>query len=83
MKFPTSKLKMNGIKFLENKIMNLEEAFEIVIAEAESVGLGESGDIQEKILNAVEVVQVFYEEYGYQFSNFSVDNTEESVNVEV
>ena len=63
--------------------MELEEAFEIVIAEAESVGLGESGDIQEKILNAVEVVQVFYEEYGYQFSNFSVDNTEESVNVEV
>jgi len=75
MKFPTSKLKMNGINFLENK-MNLEEAFEIVITEAESVGLGESGDIQEKILNAVEVVQVFYEEYGYQFSNFSIDNTE-------
>ena len=63
--------------------MNLEEAMEIVIAEAESVGLGENGDIQEKILNAVEVVQVFYEEYGYQFSNFSVDNTSESVNVEV
>ena len=63
--------------------MNLEEAFEIVIAEAESVGLGEVGHAQEKILNAVEVVQVFYEEYGYQFSNFSVDNTEESVNVEV
>ena len=56
--------------------MNLEEAFEIVITEAESVGLGESGDIQEKILNAVELVQVFYEEYGYQFSNFSVDNDE-------
>jgi hypothetical protein len=74
---------MNGINFLENKNMNLEEAFEIVIAEAESVGLGEVGDVQEKILNAVEVVQVFYEEYGYQFSNFSVDNSSESVNVEV
>jgi hypothetical protein len=56
--------------------MNLEEAFEIVLNEAESVGLGESGDTQEKILMAVEVAQVFYEEYGYQFSNFSVDNDE-------
>ena len=63
--------------------MNLEEALEIVLSEAESVGLGEVGDIQEKILNAVEVVQVFYDNYGHQFSNFSIDNTEESVNVEV
>ena len=54
--------------------MNLEEAFEIILNEAESVGLGESGDTQEKILMAVEVAQVFYEEYGYQFSNFSVDS---------
>lgn len=54
--------------------MNLEEAFEIVLNEAESVGLGESGDVQEKILNAVEVVQVFYDNYGHQFSHFSVDN---------
>ena len=56
--------------------MNLGEAFEIILNEAESVGLGESGDTQEKILMAVEVAQVFYEEYGYQFSNFSVDNDE-------
>jgi len=63
--------------------MNLEEALEIVLNEAESVGLGESGDIQEKILIAVEVVQVFYDNYGHQFSNFSIDNTSESVNVEV
>ena len=63
--------------------MNLEEAFEIVLNEAESVGLGENGDVQEKILLAVEVMQVFYDEHGYKFSNFSVDNTEESVNVEV
>ncbi|MDB4348412.1 hypothetical protein OAA62_00705 [bacterium] len=53
--------------------MNLEEAFEIVLNEAESVGLGESGDIQEKILNAVEVAQVFYDEHGHHFANFSVD----------
>ena len=63
--------------------MNLEEAFEIVLNEAESVGLGESGDIQEKILNAVEVAQVFYDEHGHHFANFSIDNAEESVNVEV
>tara|TARA_A200000159_G_scaffold122862_1_gene117367 strand:- start:788 stop:1009 length:222 start_codon:yes stop_codon:yes gene_type:complete len=63
--------------------MNLEEAFEIVLNEAESVGLGESGDVQEKILNAVEVAQVFYDEHGHHFANFSVDNAEESVNVEV
>jgi hypothetical protein len=63
--------------------MNLEEAFEIALNEAESVGLGESGDVQEKILLAVEVMQVFYDEHGYKFSDFSVDNAEESVNVEV
>jgi len=34
-------------------------------------------------LNAVEIVQVFYDNYGHQFSNLSVDNAEESVNVEV
>ena len=54
--------------------MNLEESLEIVLNEAESVGLGENGDVQEKILNAVEVVQVFYDNYGHQFSNFSIDN---------
>ena len=63
--------------------MKLEEALEIVLTEAESVGLGENGSIQEKILNAVEVVQAFYDDYGHQFSNFSVDNAEEFVNVEV
>jgi hypothetical protein len=63
--------------------MNLEEAFEIALNEAESVGLGESGDVQEKILLAVEVMQVFYDEHGYKFSDFSVDNAEESVNVKV
>jgi hypothetical protein len=63
---------MNGIKFLENK-MNLEQAIELVLNEAESSALGDSG---ENVLHACEVVQAFYEEYGYQFSNFSVDNDE-------
>jgi len=56
--------------------MNLEEAIEIVINEAEVSALGDTSDEQMKILGAVEVVQAFYEEYGYQFSNFSVDNNE-------
>jgi hypothetical protein len=66
---------MNGIKFLENK-MNLEQAIEIVINEAEVSALGDKSDEQMKILGAVEVVQAFYEEHGHHFSNFSVDNDE-------
>ena len=56
--------------------MNLEQAIEIVLNEAEVSALGDKSDEQMKILSAVEVVQAFYEEYGYQFSNFSVDNDE-------
>ena len=56
--------------------MNLEQAMEIVINEAEVSALGDKSDEQMKILSAVEVVQSFYEEYGYQFSNFSIDNGE-------
>ena len=66
---------MNGINYLENK-MNLEQAIEIVINEAEVSALGDKSDEQMKILGAVEVVQAFYEEHGYHFSNFSVDNDE-------
>lgn len=66
---------MNGIKFLENKV-NLEQAIEIVINEAEVSALGDKSDEQMKILGAVEVVQAFYEEHGHHFSNFSVDNDE-------
>ena len=53
--------------------MNLEEAIELVLNEAESSALGDSSN---NILDACEVVQAFYEEYGYQFANFSVDNDE-------
>lgn len=53
--------------------MNLEEAIYIVINEAEVSALGDKSDEQMKILSAVEVVQSFYDEYGHQFSNFSVD----------
>lgn len=53
--------------------MNLEKAIELVLNEAESSALG---DGSKNVLNACEVVQAFYEEYGHQFSNFSVDNDE-------
>ena len=58
--------------------MRLEEAMYIVINEAESSALGDRSDEQMKILGAVEVVQAFYDEHGHHFSNFSVDNTEET-----
>lgn len=53
--------------------MNLEKAIGLVLNEAESSALGDGSN---DILDACEVVQAFYEEYGYQFSNFSVDNDE-------
>ena len=58
---------MNGIKCLENKIMNLEKAMELVLNEAESSALG---DDSREVLNAVELLQSFYEEFGHQFANY-------------
>jgi hypothetical protein len=54
--------------------MKLEQALSLVINEAEVSALGESSDEHLKILNAVEVVQAFYDEYGHQFCNFSLDS---------
>ncbi|NDG53005.1 MAG: hypothetical protein EBY39_08280 [Flavobacteriia bacterium] len=65
---------MNGIKFLENKIMNLERAFDIVINEAEISAIGERNDEHLKVLLATEVMQAFYEEHGHRFADFSLDN---------
>lgn len=56
--------------------MKLEQAIELVLNEAESSALGESSLEGDKILEAVELVQAFYDEHGYHFSNFSVDNAE-------
>lgn len=50
--------------------MNLERAIQLVIDEAESSALG---DENLKVLYACEIVEAFYNEYGHQFSNFSVD----------
>jgi len=58
--------------------MKLEEAMYIVINEAEVSALGERTDENLRVLLATEVVQSFYDEHGHHFSNFSVDNTEET-----
>lgn len=53
--------------------MNLKEAIKLVLNEAESSALGDSSN---DVLDACEVVETFFEEYGHHFSNFSVDNDE-------
>jgi hypothetical protein len=55
------------IKKLGDKIVNLEKAIELVLSEAETSALGESN---QPVLDAVELIQSFYEEFGYQFSNY-------------
>lgn len=56
--------------------MNLEQAIELVLNEAEVSALGETSDEHSEILNAVEIVQAFYDEHGHHFSNFSLDIVE-------
>ena len=68
---------MNGIKFLRNKKMKLEKAIELVLNEAETSALGESSSEGSKVLEAIELVQAFYDEHGHHFANFSVDMVEE------
>ena len=55
-------------------IMNLDKAIELVLNEAESSALGDSN---QDVLNAVEVVQAYYNEHGFHFANFSLDMVEE------
>ena len=47
--------------------MNLEKAIELVLSEAETSALGEGN---QSVLDAVELIQSFYEEFGHQFSNY-------------
>ena len=55
-------------------IMKLEKAIQLVLNEAETSALG---DNSEDVLNAVEIVQAFYDEHGHHFANFSLDMVEE------
>ena len=57
--------------------MNLEKAIELVLNEAESSALGECSSEGNKTLEAVELVQAFYDEHGHHFANFSLDNAEQ------
>ena len=50
--------------------MNLGQALELVLNEAESSALGECSSEGNKVLEAVELIQKFYEEYGHQFENY-------------
>lgn len=53
--------------------MKLEKAIELVLNEAETSALGESSSEGNKVLEAIELVQAFYDEHGHHFANFSVD----------
>ena len=50
--------------------MNLEKAIELVLNEAETSALG---DNNKEVLEAVELLQNFYEQYGHQFQNFELE----------
>ena len=50
--------------------MNLEKGFELVLNEAESSALE---DDNRELLEAVELLQTFYEQYGHQFQNFEIE----------
>jgi hypothetical protein len=51
--------------------MNLGQALELVLNEAESSALGECSSKGNEVLEAVELLQNFYEQYGHQFEHFS------------
>jgi len=60
--------------------MNLEEAFSIVLDEAEISALGERSDRHLVILKATEVLRCFYEEYGHHFKNYEKEEYENVTN---
>ncbi len=53
--------------------MNLDKAWELVLNEAESSALGECSSEGAEVLEAVELLQNFYEEFGHQFQNYSIE----------
>ena len=53
--------------------MNLDKAFELVLNEAETSALGECSSKGNEVLEAVELLHNFYEQYGHQFQNFEVE----------
>jgi hypothetical protein len=55
--------------------MNLQQAIDIVINEAEVSALGNKDDSQLQVLKALEVVKSFYNEYGVVFADFTKEQT--------
>lgn len=55
--------------------MKLKEAIDIVLNEAEVSALGNKDDSQLQVLEALEVVKSFYDEYGSFFAEFSKEET--------
>ena len=53
--------------------MNLEKALELVLNEAESSALGECSSEGNEILEAVELIKNFYEQYGHHFQTFKTE----------
>tara|TARA_Y100001973_G_scaffold57833_1_gene85263 strand:- start:1425 stop:1619 length:195 start_codon:yes stop_codon:yes gene_type:complete len=63
-----------------NEDIKLSEAIELVLNEAESSALGdEHKDHANKVLNSIECIQLWYDQYGHQFENFSIENNESLV----
>ena len=52
--------------------MNLERAIDLVLNEAESSALGESNSL---VLEACELIVAFYEEHGYHFANYTMEES--------
>ncbi len=53
--------------------MNLGQALELVLNEAEVSAIGENTEENQKVLKAVELIEIFYEEHGHQFENYEVE----------
>lgn len=52
--------------------MKLGQAIEIVLNEAEVSAIGETSDEHSEVLDAVEVVRMFYKGFGHHFKNFTL-----------
>lgn len=60
--------------------MNLEEAFSIVLNEAEISALGERSDYHFAVIKATEVLRSFYEDHGHHFKNYEKEEHENATN---
>ena len=52
--------------------MKLEEAMDIVIKEAEESASNGNSEDEKVVIEAVNLLKCFYDEYGYQFQNYVI-----------